>query len=433
MASWLNKLKRNKKAKPKDMDEIASNFIFPKKSPKDLTQPLASETDGRWEKWKRKSHTEEEHETVPGIEIPATCTEPGLTAGAYCRICEKILVKSEVIPPLGHDPITIPAVLPTCVQNGWTEGVRCLRCGIEIVERKTINPLGHEIVIVPGIAPTCEKAGKTRGEKCKRCGEIIKPQMDVPPHGHDIVVDLGVAPMWEKEGKTKGTHCSICGKIIEKQRIIPAIKDSNEQKIAPQIVKEKMDPGKIVDACADPTVVVYVIKGNKQDCSAQNHHVEQYYALFWAVKQHRDVYVPIHRCADCKMFFVRQAILEAYEEKYGELWHRNKHFEVSSSSNNMFGLKDESTLHALGYHVGKDDYLSSGERREKLRWIIESGKMHQQAVMDHLALLIKLNQHKDQMRNAVETWRQDLAWLAKYQIKVTNIHGEFRNYKKYKK
>lgn len=34
--------------------------------------------------------------------VIATCTEDGLTAGAYCSVCHEIFVVQDVVPALGH-------------------------------------------------------------------------------------------------------------------------------------------------------------------------------------------------------------------------------------------------------------------------------------------------------------------------------------------
>lgn len=47
-------------------------------------------------------------------EVPATCTETGLTAGVRCTDCGKVISGCETIPALGHD---------------YKDG-KCSRCGV---------------------------------------------------------------------------------------------------------------------------------------------------------------------------------------------------------------------------------------------------------------------------------------------------------------
>lgn len=66
-------------------------------------------------------------------EVPATCTETGLTAGVRCADCGKVISGCETIPANGHTEEIIPAVPPTETEEGWTEGVKCSVCGSILV------------------------------------------------------------------------------------------------------------------------------------------------------------------------------------------------------------------------------------------------------------------------------------------------------------
>ena len=72
-----------------------------------------------------------------------TCTQDGHTAYWYCTSCQKYFADAEaasettladtVLPALGHNPVTIPAVAPTTSSVGYTEGSKCDRCGAILV------------------------------------------------------------------------------------------------------------------------------------------------------------------------------------------------------------------------------------------------------------------------------------------------------------
>ncbi|MBR3991905.1 MAG: S8 family serine peptidase, partial [Clostridia bacterium] len=53
------------------------------------------------------------HTLVIDPEVPATCTEDGLTAGVQCSVCDEILIPQEVITAAGHAEVVIPAVEAT--------------------------------------------------------------------------------------------------------------------------------------------------------------------------------------------------------------------------------------------------------------------------------------------------------------------------------
>jgi hypothetical protein len=67
--------------------------------------------------------------------------------------------------------------------------------------QELIEPLGHTEVIVPAIEPTCTEPGCTEGLHCSACGEILKSQELIEPHGHD----------WEEATFSHPRTCRICG------------------------------------------------------------------------------------------------------------------------------------------------------------------------------------------------------------------------------
>ncbi len=162
-------------------------------------------------------HTVEE---VP--EKPATCEEPGHTAGTKCSVCGAILSGMEEIPATGHTEVVDPAVAPTCTEPGKTEGKHCSVCGKVIVAQEEIPAKGHTEVIDPAVAPTCTEPGKTDGKHCSVCNEIIVAQTEIPAKGHTEVIDPAVEPTCTEPGKTEGKHCSVCHEVLVAQEVIPA-------------------------------------------------------------------------------------------------------------------------------------------------------------------------------------------------------------------
>ena len=89
-----------------------------------------------------------------------TCTKTGLTDGAHCIVCNKIIKEQTVIPALGHKESTDTKVEKeaTCTEDG-KEYTYCTVCGEKITET-TIPATKHE----------CDKDGK-----CKICKQDIYP------------------------------------------------------------------------------------------------------------------------------------------------------------------------------------------------------------------------------------------------------------------
>ena len=109
--------------------------------------------------------------------VNPTCESIGITEGSHCLVCNAILVKQEVLSALGHeyengicircykpDPenqghvhtvVINEEVKATCTQTGLTEGAYCSDCKMVLIEQEEIPALGHDY----------------QNGKCVNCGE----------------------------------------------------------------------------------------------------------------------------------------------------------------------------------------------------------------------------------------------------------------------
>ena len=144
-------------------------------------------------------HTVEE---VP--EKPATCEEPGHTAGTKCSVCGAILSGMEEIPATGHTEVVDPAVAPTCTEPGKTEGKHCSVCHEVLVAQEVIPAKGHTEEIRGAVEPTLTTPGYTGDKYCTACGELIEKGTEIPKTGAHItwVIDGKVVA---EEDYLKGT------------------------------------------------------------------------------------------------------------------------------------------------------------------------------------------------------------------------------------
>lgn len=230
------------------------------------------------------------HKIVIDQEIPATCTNTGLTEGSHCATCDKVIVEQQIIPALNHDwdegKITDT---PTCTTGGTMEYI-CKRCGETKLVALTEN--GHSPQVIPGKEATCLESGLTDGSICSVCGAIIKEQEIIPileEHswdkgdilvqptcteegiaeytctvcgktktesinalGHTVEIDEAVAPSYTATGLTQGSHCSVCGIVIKEQLVVPKLeKPANEETISNPQDKPSTDGNNTSDKNTD--------------------------------------------------------------------------------------------------------------------------------------------------------------------------------------
>ncbi len=116
------------------------------------------------------------HQPVTDQARAATCTEPGLTEGSHCAVCNTVLTEQKAIGALGHDMNNWSvSAAATCTADGQQKRT-CSRC--DFAETKTIAKLGHDMTdwtVV--LAPTCQAAGRSE-RSCTRCD--LKETKELP-------------------------------------------------------------------------------------------------------------------------------------------------------------------------------------------------------------------------------------------------------------
>ena len=176
----------------------------------------------------RNIHTHTEVE-IPRVE--PTCVLTGLTAGAECSGCGRILIAQEEIPTIPHDYKGI-VTAPTCTEEGYTT-YTCY-CGRDYVD-DYVPAIGHTIkeygkVLVK---PDCtEEGSKESVAYCVTCNMVIEHKnVTMPALGHTsakAVEENYVAPSCtEKGSKDIVVYCSVCDVEISRETVVI---DSNDHR-----------------------------------------------------------------------------------------------------------------------------------------------------------------------------------------------------------
>ena len=156
--------------------------------------------------------TKEEVITATGhtpVDVPAkapTCTEPGLTAGTKCSVCDAVITAGTEIPALKHDYNSEVTKAATCTEDG-VRTYTCTRCDDSYTE--AIKATGHTEAEIPAVAATCTTPGSTAGVKCSVCDTVITAPETIPALGHSWTSEVTKAATCTEEGVTTFT-CTRC-------------------------------------------------------------------------------------------------------------------------------------------------------------------------------------------------------------------------------
>lgn len=176
---------------------------------------------------------------VPGYE--ATCLVDGLTDGAKCSVCDKEMVKQEVIPATGHNETYVETVLPKCDGTQGYDVYSCdnANCDNAGVIYKNYTDYNYN---PSQTYPTVAEANKVHTldlstetvlrelsctidglvtYTCADCSKIITIYTPAS-NNHNWVEDVEVPADCVNAGTEAGKTCTICG-ATEGYAEIPAL------------------------------------------------------------------------------------------------------------------------------------------------------------------------------------------------------------------
>ena len=152
------------------------------------------------------------------ITTSPTCENAGVKTYT-CTVCNA--TKTEAIDATGHTPVEVAEQPATCTEPGHTAGVKCSACGATISGIEVIPATGHTEVIDAAKAPTCTETGLTEGKHCSECGVVFVAQQPIPATGHTEEIRNQLKPTLTTPGYTGDKYCKVCDALIEKGEAIP--------------------------------------------------------------------------------------------------------------------------------------------------------------------------------------------------------------------
>jgi hypothetical protein len=129
-------------------------------------------------------------------------------------------------------------------------------------------------------------------------------------------------------------------------------------------------------------------------------------------------------CKSCGKYYISATILKTYEKQYGVLLFDRRLFEGDyHTGDSVFAwFSQDSILSRYGYNA-KEDGPGDSERREILRFLIESELSTQSEIMEYLSGFIDLQAKR--APQAREKWEKDRLYVRDYNIE--NLAG-YKNF-----
>ena len=177
---------------------------------------------------------------------------------------------------------------------------------------------------------------------------------------------------------------------------------------------EKEESDKTNIEFADVVVKTNIFKCNK------NHKIEQVQAVVKIVDFYGDIIeksVSAGYCEDCKLYFILEKDFQKLK-RYGVLLCRIISEKIYHNTKNInYALQEESVLHQVGYNVSATENLSTEQRWEILKMVVDSDLYSVSGLCGFLDYLIDKNQRVTtrDMSNAIYKWQIDRDFISEYE------------------
>lgn len=162
----------------------------------------------------------------------------------------------------------------------------------------------------------------------------------------------------------------------------------------------------------------FVVLFNKNSCIAKGHKIEDINAKIYTLGYDGSTLlneIPAGYCQQCNQYFIETFQYEKLCNTGIPLCRviKSEHAKATSPDYSKT-LSEESILHQFGYNVSQEDNLSKKQRQTILACLIESGICNRHKITGHLSWLIRNNEGKPYMYNAISEWTEDRIFAENY-------------------
>lgn len=157
----------------------------------------------------------------------------------------------------------------------------------------------------------------------------------------------------------------------------------------------------------------------KRKLATSSDSIENVTAFLFFANEKEPVPVSVFFNRKNHQYYINESTYREFAQKHGLPYIHIQSDETTQSLG--WNLRTHSELNLLGYSVGQNSGVTNEQRHSLLRQLMDSGLMNKSNIMDHLEWLISTRAHNPSMRNACRMWRDDLRFVAQYNMKNQRI------------
>lgn len=175
----------------------------------------------------------------------------------------------------------------------------------------------------------------------------------------------------------------------------------------------------------DPDNIQDIIIMNQKNLAKNVEEYKMVTALVYCSSRQEPVYIDVYYSQKQNKYFINSESYRQYRTRYGFPY---VHLVPDEYDEEMdYGnLRQYSELNLYGYTVAKSADMTSSNRQQLLRQLIDNGLMSKHQIVNHLEWLIHRQSGRIMMEDACDCWKEDLKFVNNYHISCQRkICGRF--------